>query len=62
MKIFTAVLAKRFARRPRGWQDVAGVFADDELRSVADLDSPEALIALREKRRARKAAGKSKAD
>lgn len=62
VQIFTAVLAKRFDRRPTGWEEVAGVFADDELRSVADLDSPEALVALRERRRAMKAAGKSKTD
>jgi len=62
VKIFTAVLAKRFDRRPAGWEDVAGVFATDDLRSVADIDSPEALVALREKRRAMKAAGKSKTD
>lgn len=62
VRIFTALLAKRFGRRPAGWEEVAGVFADDELRSVADLDSPEALVALREKRRALKAAGRSKAD
>jgi uncharacterized HhH-GPD family protein len=59
VKIFTAVLAKRFGRRPHGWQEVAGVFADDELRSVADLDSPDSLAALRDRRRALKAAGKS---
>ncbi len=62
VKIFTALLAKRFDCRPNGWEGVAGVFADDELRSVADLDSPEALVALRERRRALKAAGKSKTD
>ena len=62
VRIFTALLAKRFGRRPAGWEEVAGVFADDDLRSVADLDSPEALVALREKRRALKAAGRSKAD
>ena len=62
VKIFTALLAKRFDRRPTGWEDVAGVFADDELRSVADLGSPEALTALRARRRALKAAGKSKTD
>ena len=62
VRIFTAVLAKRFGRRPRGWEDVAGVFADDQLRSVADLDSPDALAELRERRRALKAAGRSKAD
>lgn len=60
VQIFMALLAKRFGRRPLGWEDEAGVFADGELRSVADLDSREALVALREKRRALKAAGRSK--
>jgi len=62
VKIFTAVLAKRFNRRPQGWEEVAGVFATDNLRSVADLDSTEALVALRENRRRLKAAGKTKTD
>jgi uncharacterized HhH-GPD family protein len=62
VKIFTAVLAKRFGRRPTGWERVAGVFADDQMRSVADLDSPAAVTALRDRRRALKAAGRSKAD
>ena len=62
VRIFTALLAKRFARRPSGWEQVAGPFSDDELRSVADIDSPEALVALREKRRAMKAAGRAKTD
>jgi uncharacterized HhH-GPD family protein len=62
VKIFTAVLAKRFGKQPQGWESVAGVFADDELRSVADLDSPEALAELRATRRALKAARKSGAE
>lgn len=62
VKIFTAVLAKRFDRRPDGWEAVAGPFADDKLRSVADLDHPDRLTELREKRRAMKAAGKGKQD
>ena len=62
VQIFIALLAKRFDLRPPGWEDAAGAFADGELRSVADIDSPEALLALREKRRALKAAGKSKTD
>ncbi|MEZ5243777.1 MAG: HhH-GPD-type base excision DNA repair protein [Acidimicrobiales bacterium] len=61
-QIFIALLAKRFGRRPLGWEHEAGVFAEDGLRSVADLDSPDALVALREVRRAMKAAGKSKTD
>lgn len=62
VKIFTAVLAKRFGNQPTGWEEVAGVFADNELRSVADLDSPEVVAELRAKRRAMKAANKKKTD
>lgn len=62
VQIFTAVLAKRFGRRPAGWERVAGPFADDQLRSVADLDSLDARTELRERRRAMKAAGKTKTD
>lgn len=62
VQIFTAVLAKRFGRRPAGWEAVAGPFADDQLRSVADLDSLDARAELRERRRAMKAAGKTKTD
>ena len=62
VKIFTAVLAKRFSKCPTGWEDVAGAFADNELRSVADLDSPEAVADFRAKRKAMKAAGKKKTD
>ena len=61
VQIFTAVLAKRFGRRFSGWEEVAGVFAaDDEPRSVADLDSPDSLQRLRDRRRRLKAAGKPK--
>lgn len=62
VQIFTAVLAKRFGRAPSGWEAVAGVFADEELRSVADLDSARQVAALRERRRAMKASGLSKRD
>ena len=55
VQIFTAVLAKRFGRRPEGWEAIAGPFADDEPRSVADLDSAEALARLRARRREGKA-------
>ncbi|NNE74456.1 MAG: Fe-S cluster assembly protein HesB [Acidimicrobiales bacterium] len=54
VQITVAVLAKRFGRQPAGWEDVAGRFADEELRSVADLDSAEAVAALRARRAARK--------
>ena len=61
-QITVAVLAKRFGRRPAGWEAVAGPFADDELRSVADLDSPAAVEALRARRRALATAGRTKTD
>jgi uncharacterized HhH-GPD family protein len=60
--IFVALLAKRFGVAPEGWEAVAGAFADDVPRSVADLDSAEAFVALRERRRAQKSQGKTKLD
>lgn len=61
-KIFIALLAKRFGVRPDGWEECAGPFADQEPRSVADVDGEEALAQVREWKRARKAAGKTKQD
>lgn len=59
-KIFVALLAKRFGIRPPGWEQAAGVFADDTPRSVADIDGPAALAEVREWKRAQKQAGKTK--
>ena len=59
-RILTAVLAKRFDVRPEGWEAQAGAFADDEPRSVADIDSPEALQRVRAWKKAQKARGKKK--
>jgi|GEM_PF-198152 uncharacterized HhH-GPD family protein len=61
-KILVAVLAKRFGVRPRGWEAVAAPFSDDQPRTVADIDSPEALARVREWKRATKAAGLDKQD
>jgi uncharacterized HhH-GPD family protein len=61
-KIFTAVLGKRFAVRPVGWEAAAGVFGDAERRSVADCDSPDSLAEVRVWKKAMKAKGKSKAE
>jgi uncharacterized HhH-GPD family protein len=61
-RIFLALLAKRFGKRPTGWEEHAGPFADATPRSVADIDSPEALARVREFKRAMKAKGKGKAD
>jgi len=59
-KIFVAILAKRFGIRPEGWEQVAGPFADDTPRSVADVSSEEALLEVRRWKTAQKAAKKSK--
>jgi uncharacterized HhH-GPD family protein len=59
-KIFIAILAKRFGIRPDGWEDVAGAFADDTPRSVADVSSEDALLEVRKWKKAQKAKKKSK--
>ena len=61
-RIFLALLAKRFGEVPDGWQEHAGPFADTTPRSVADIDSPEALQRVREFKKAQKAKGKGKQD
>jgi uncharacterized HhH-GPD family protein len=61
-KIFLALLAKRFGVTPPGWEEAAAPFSDSVPRSVADIDSPEALAREREWKRAQKAAGRSKSD
>jgi len=58
--IFTALLAKRVGVAPKGWEEAAGPFADDEPRSVADVDSRESFAQVRAWKQARRKAGKSK--
>jgi uncharacterized HhH-GPD family protein len=61
-KIFLAILGKRLEVAPKGWQEFAGPFGDDNPRSVADIDSPENLQRVRAWKQAQKAAKKSKAE
>ena len=61
-KIFMAILAKRFDKKPKGWEDLAAPFSDDVKRSVADISSEEALHEVRKWKKAQKAKGKSKQD
>ena len=57
-QIFTAVLAKRLGVTPTGWEEVAGPYAAAGHFSVADIDGPDALAAVREHKKAVKAAAK----
>ncbi len=61
-KIFVAILAKRMNVKPKGWEQVAGPFADPTPRSVADIDSPASLAKVREWKKMMKAKGKTKQD
>jgi uncharacterized HhH-GPD family protein len=61
-KIFVALLAKRFAVRPPGWEAAAGVFADTTPRSVADVADAATLARVRQWKVAQKAAKKDKQD
>ncbi len=61
-QIFLAMLAKRFDVRPDGWEACVGAFADDVPRTIADIDSPEALVIVREYKRRQKAAELDKQD
>ncbi len=60
-KIFLAILGKRTNVQPAGWREKAGVFGDDSPRSVADIDSEEALQRVRAWKKQQKAQGKTKA-
>ena len=62
VRIFLAILAKRFGVRPDGWESAAAPFGDDQPRSVADMGSAESRLAVREWKKAQKAAGKTKAE
>jgi uncharacterized HhH-GPD family protein len=56
-RIFVALLGKQLGIRPKGWEQAAGKFGEPgSLMSVADIDSLDALQAVREHKRAMKAA------
>jgi uncharacterized HhH-GPD family protein len=58
-RIFTALLAKRMGVAPPGWDEVAGPYGQVGHFSVADVDGPDALAAVREHKKAMKAAAKA---
>jgi uncharacterized HhH-GPD family protein len=61
-KIFVALLAKRFGKRPDGWAEAVAPFGDDQPRSAADVSSKERFNEVRAWKKAQKAAKKSKAE
>ncbi len=61
-QIFVAILAKRMAIRPDGWQEAAGPFSDPAPRSVADIDSRQAFDRVRAWKKEQKAKKLGKGD
>ena len=55
-QIFVALLAKQLGVQPPGWEDAAGVYAQDGYRSVADVVDPASLQKVRETKKSAKAA------
>lgn len=57
-QIFVALLAKQRGVRPDGWEAVAGDYALDGYRSVADVVDGDSLQKVRDFKKAKKAAAK----
>ncbi len=55
-QIFVALLAKQMGVRPKGWEAVAGDYALEGHRSVADVVDAESLLKVREHKKQKKAA------
>lgn len=58
-QIFVALLAKQLGVRPEGWQAVAGDYALDGHRSVADVVDAGSLLKVREFKQQKKAAARA---
>ncbi|MGH9165557.1 MAG: HhH-GPD-type base excision DNA repair protein [Acidimicrobiales bacterium] len=59
-RIFVALLGKQVGIRPPGWEEAAGDFGrPGTFVSVADIDGPESLAAVRRYKQERKAAARS---
>jgi uncharacterized HhH-GPD family protein len=60
-RIFVALLGKQFGIRPSGWDTAAGAYGETgSFRSVADIDSPEALTKVRQFKQQAKAEARAK--
>lgn len=60
-QIFVALLAKQLGVRPQGWQEVAGDYALEGYRSVADVVDEASLLKVREYKQEAKRAAKTSA-
>ncbi|GAC56245.1 hypothetical protein GOHSU_04_01140 [Gordonia hirsuta DSM 44140 = NBRC 16056] len=60
VKMFVALLAKQLHCRPPGWEDIAGDFAQEGFRSIADVVDPESLLKVRDYKKALKQSGAKK--
>ncbi|WP_018179099.1 HhH-GPD-type base excision DNA repair protein [Jongsikchunia kroppenstedtii] len=61
-RIFLALIGKQLGVAPYGWRSAAGAYGDkDSHRSIADVVDGESLLAVREFKKAEKAAAKAKA-
>jgi uncharacterized HhH-GPD family protein len=62
-RIFLALLGKQRGVEPQGWREVAGAYGEDGARrSIADVTDPDSLAAVRETKRAAKAAARRGTD
>jgi len=59
VKIFVALVAKQLDVRPAGWEKVAGDYALDGFRSVADVVDPASLQKVRDHKKEMKAKASS---
>ena len=59
-RILVALLGKQYGVQPPGWREAAGDYGVDGVhRSVADVVSPQTLLAVRAYKQQQKAAGKA---
>ena len=59
-RIFIALLGKQLGVRPPGWEKAASPYGDTgSFRSVADIDSPESLVKVRQYKQKMKAKAKA---
>jgi len=59
-RVFTALLAKRLGVKPQGWEQAAGPYGQPGHYSVADIDGPDSLAAVRAYKKEQKARAKAK--